>query len=519
MMTERRDPCRRALLSVSDKTGLVPFARRLVEASVALISTGGTARALREAGLPVQSVSDLTGFPECFDGRVKTLHPAVHGGILQRRDDPEHRRTGRELGIEPIDLVVVNLYPFARTVANPECAWDDAIEQVDIGGPSMVRAAAKNHADVTVVVDPQDYDSVADAVAAGGTTAGMRRQLALAAFRHTAAYDAAICRWMAERLESDDRPLPRVLHEDLFERATLRYGENPHQAAALYGPIGDTLLEGAQVLQGKTLSYNNIVDLDAALDAVAEFDEPAAVVVKHTNPCGVGWDPAGAEQAWAHALAADPVSAFGGIVAFNRTVEASLAEQLAERFLEVLAAPEFSPEALETLKRRQNLRVVRCDPARQGPLWRLRTTRFGHLAQTIDPPIRDATEAWDVVTQLQPSEAQQRALAFAWRVCKHVKSNAIVLAEPQRTLGIGAGQMSRVDAVELAVRKATGPTEGAVLASDAFFPFRDGLDRAADAGVRAIVQPGGSRRDDEVIAAANERGIAMVFTGARHFRH
>jgi phosphoribosylaminoimidazolecarboxamide formyltransferase/IMP cyclohydrolase len=506
---------RRALLSVSDKRDLAPFARRLADLGFELVSTGGTFRVLRDAGVPVRYVTEVTGHPEVFDGRVKTLHPRVHGGILYRRDLETHVAQAAENEIAPIDVVVVNLYPFQDTVARPDVSAEEAIEQIDIGGPAMVRAAAKNFASVTIVTNPDDYGRVADELERDGTTSdATRRELALAAFEHTATYDAAIATWLR-----GTETLPPTILEPLVKVDDLRYGENPHQAAALYRNAGQPAFGGARVLQGKALSYNNLVDLDAAVACVAEFDEPAAVVVKHTNPCGVGRHESSLLEAWTRGLEGDPVSAFGGIVAFNRAVDEALATALSERFLEVIAAPDFSDEALAVLGAKTNLRVLALGDDFGAVTRRYRHTLFGMLAQDDDAPIATLDEAWDVVTDRAPTDSEARALAFLWRVTKHVKSNAIVVGSAERTYGVGAGQMSRVDAVELAVKKATGPLDGAVLGSDAFFPFRDGLDAAARAGVRAVIQPGGSKRDDEVIAAANEHGIAMVFTGTRHFRH
>ncbi len=511
-------PARRALLSVSDKTGIVAFGRRLAALGFELVSTGGTCAALREAGLDVTYVSDITGFPELWGGRVKTLHPMVHGGILYRRDLGQHAAEAAAHGVVPIDVIAVNLYPFVRTVADPNVSEHDAIEQIDIGGPAMVRAAAKNFEGVAVVVDPADYDDVARAFEEGSPCRDHRRALALKAFRHTATYDSAIATWLGG-VSGDDAVLPPQLHEPLIRASELRYGENPHQAAALYHAAGQEPLHGADVLQGKALSYNNLVDLDAAVAAVLEYDEPAAVVVKHTNPCGVGRSSRSLLRAWERALAGDPVSAFGGIVAVNREVDGALAEQLADRFLEVVAAPSFSTDAAAALGAKKNLRLVAWGDARLDTARAVRRTLFGTLVQGADPRIDAIDETWNVVTERAPSDDETTALRFLWRVCKHVKSNAIVVGDASRTFGVGAGQMSRVDAVELAVKKSTGPLAGAALASDAFFPFRDGLDAAAQAGITAVIQPGGSRRDDEVVAAANEHGIAMVFTGHRHFRH
>jgi len=512
-------PARRALLSVSDKRDLVPFARRLAALGFELVSTGGTFRVLREGGVPVTYVSDVTEHPEVFDGRVKTLHPRVHGGILFNRAMDTHHAEAADNGIVPIDVVVVNLYPFRETIAREGVTPNDAVENIDIGGPAMVRAAAKNFSAVTVVVSPDAYDRVATELEADGATSlETRRALALEAFRHTASYDAAIATWMATQC-GEDAVLPAEIHAPLLKVDDLRYGENPHQRASLYTADGTPALNGAEVLQGKALSYNNLVDLDGAVGAVLEFDEPACVVVKHTNPCGVGRDDASLKTAWDRALAGDPVSAFGGIVALNREVDADVAEGLTGLFLEIVAAPAFTGAARELLAAKKNLRVVTLDVDRLAPARAVRPTLFGTLVQDADPTIDRIDETWDVATERAPTDAEAVALRFMWRVCKHVKSNAIVLGTAERTVGVGAGQMSRVDAVHLAVRKATGPLEGAVLASDAFFPFRDGVDAAAAAGIRAIVQPGGSRRDPEVIAACNEHGIAMVFTGHRHFRH
>jgi phosphoribosylaminoimidazolecarboxamide formyltransferase/IMP cyclohydrolase len=510
---------RRALLSVSDKTGLVPFAATLAELGFELVSTGGTFKVLSDAGIPVRYVTEITGYPEVYGGRVKTLHPVVHGGILHRRDDAAHVSQADELGVVPIDIVVVNLYPFVQTVTKPGVTFEEAIENIDIGGPAMVRASAKNHASVTIVVSPDDYGRVAAALKESGETgAELRKELALKAYRHTATYDSAIATWLASAVGEHDA-LPAEIHRPLVKVDDLRYGENPHQAAALYRGAGDEALNGARVLQGKAISYNNLVDLDAAVALVLEFDEPAAVIIKHTNPCGTGRDAASLLAAYERALAADPVSAFGGIVALNRPVDGALGAKLAELFLEVIVAPSFDEDARERLGSKANLRLVEFDAARLRMRRVERSTLFGTLVQTEDPRIGDLDEEWNVVTDRAPTAEEETALRFLWRVCKHVKSNAIVIGDALSTIGVGAGQMSRVDSVKLAVGKATRSVEGAGLASDAFFPFRDGLDEAARAGVKAIIQPGGSRKDAEVIAAANEHGIAMVFTGHRHFRH
>lgn len=508
---------RYALLSVSDKTGLAPFAKKLVDSGWKLLSTGGTLRTLTEAGIPAQQVSDYTGSPEVFGGRVKTLHPKIHGGILQRRELPEHVKEAQEQDIPPIDLVVVNLYPFRETIARQDATFADAIENIDIGGPSMLRSAAKANASVTVVCDPNDYDEIAKMLSMGDTTPAQRRTLALKAFRHTAAYDAMIATWLATQ-NHEGETLPNERHESSIMVQSLRYGENPHQSAALYKPLYTADLSGAKILQGKALSYNNVVDLDGAVNAVQEFDEPACVIVKHTNPCGVGRDASEVLTAYQEALEGDPVSAFGGIVSVNRTIEKPLAEAIASRFFEVVSAPGFTPDALEVLSEKKNLRLV--DLSAFEPITlRRRSTLFGELVQTEDPRISDMNVTWTVATKRQPNQDEMIAMQFLWRVCKHVKSNAIVIGNRVRTFGVGAGQMSRVDAVKLAVTKATADLQGAVLASDAFFPFRDGVDEAAKAGIKAIVQPGGSIRDQEVIDAANEHGIAMIFTGHRHFRH
>ncbi len=504
---------RRALLSVSNKTGLVPFAQGLADLGFEIISTGGTFRVLTDAGVPVRYVTEVTGHPEVFGGRVKTLHPKVHGGILYRRDLEDHVAEAVSHQIAPVDVVACNLYPFQATVAKPGVSEEDAIENIDIGGPAMVRAAAKNFSSVAVVTSPGDYPSVLASLQAGELDRDARRALALKAFRHTAEYDAAIATYLTGAgvcADSINEPLQKV--------TDLRYGENPHQAAALYQAAGTEPLGGAQVLQGKALSYNNIVDLDGAVAAMLEFKDPAVVVVKHTNPCGVGRDHDSIVAAWKRALAGDPVSAFGGIVAANREIDAELAGELKKMFLEVVAAPGFDPAAREILAKKKNLRLIEL-PADLGEARVYRHTLFGMLAQDADPNIDDIAETWTVATDRSPSADEELALRFLWRVSKHVKSNAIVVGNHERTVGVGAGQMSRVDAVHLAVKKATGPLDGAALASDAFFPFRDGVDAAAAAGIKAIIQPGGSKRDQEVIDACNEQGITMVFTGHRHFKH
>ena len=509
---------RRALLSVFDKTGLADLARTLAGHGIELISTGGTAAALRAAGLEVTDVAAVSGRPEILDGRVKTLQPEIHGGILARRADPAHMAVLAEHGIRPIDLVVVNLYPFAATLASG-ADFATCIENIDIGGPAMIRAAAKNHADVVVLTDPADYPALAQALEAGGTEVPLRLELARKAFAHTAAYDAAIASWLAG-LEGPILPDPLLLAAPL--RQKLRYGENPHQTSALYAwPQGRPGVGEARQLQGKALSYNNLQDSDAAIELASGFARPTVVIVKHTNPCGVASAPT-LDEAWERALAADPVSAFGGIVATNRPVDEATAEGLAGLFLEVVAAPGFSGEALALLAAKPNLRLLELDrlPGPKDPMLDIRGIAGGLLVQARDIETSDPA-SWKAVTRRSPTAEERTALAFAWTVCRQVRSNAIVVAAGESTRGIGGGQTSRVQAVELACRAlrvepAAGPL---VLASDAFFPFADGIERAAEAGVRAIVQPGGSLRDGEVIAACDAHDIAMLVTGMRHFRH
>lgn len=529
-----------ALVSVSDKRGVVELCRELVALGMRVISTGGTAKALADAKVPVTQVAEVTGAPEILDGRVKTLHPKIHGGILGRAT-PAHQAEMAAHEIAPIDLVVVNLYPFQATIANEGVSWQDAIENIDIGGPAMLRSSAKNHERVTVVVDPDDYGAVlADLRARGEVAAARRLALATKAFAHTAAYDAAIAAFLsavpAEQVPAPEEQaprgeLPRVLGGQWRQLYPLRYGENPHQRAAFYADASSPLpaaarvqpsIASAEVLGGKQLSYNNILDLDAALGLVLEFAEPAAVVVKHNNPCGVA---VGADVAAAYRRArdADSVSAFGGIVAVNREVDEALAQLLGETFLECVVAPSFSAAAREALAGKKNLRLVAASglwtPAPSGEVaWSLRSVAGGLLLQTADSGRVDVA-ASKVVSKRAPSGEELADLAFAWRVAKHVKSNAIVFARDGVTVAIGAGQMSRVDSVRICERKAGAALAGAVVASDAFFPFRDGVDVLAAAGARAVVQPGGSVRDEEVIGAADEHGLAMCFTGMRHFRH
>ena len=513
---------RRALLSVSDKTGVADLARQLHELGVELLSTGGTAGQLRQAGLPVREVASYTGFPEIMDGRVKTLHPKVHGGLLGRRGQDDE--VMREHGIEPIDLLVVNLYPFAATTARPGCSYDDAVENIDIGGPAMLRAAAKNHAHVAVLVDPADYGRALEEIRDGaGLSFATRQRLAAKAFAHTAAYDEMVASYLAKEVPGTNYPQTLVLHFE--KKLDLRYGENPHQSAAFYA---DPSAPGASVatarqLQGKELSFNNIADADTALECVRHFEQPACVIVKHANPCGVALAPTAAE-AYDRAYRTDPTSAFGGIIAFNRPLDAPTAAAILERqFVEVIVAPEVQAGARTLLAGKPNLRVLETgDLGREaGSRLDLRGVAGGLLLQSHDAG-SIAAAGLRVVTRRSPTDDETQDLLFAWRVCKYVKSNAIVYARGQMTLGVGAGQMSRVVSSRIAAMKAREEgldIEGAVMASDAFFPFRDGLDVAAEFGIRAVIQPGGSMRDSEVIAAADEHGMAMVFTGMRHFRH
>jgi len=518
-MTVTPPRVKRALLSVFDKSGIIPLARELHAHGAELISTGGTARALLEADLPVREVAELTGFPEMLDGRVKTLHPAVHGGLLAVRSNKEHMRQAERHGIGMIDMVVINLYPFEKTARDRPGAVEEVIEMIDIGGPAMIRSASKNHQDVVVLVDPRDYDLVLSELrAAGDVSQATRLALAARAFAHTAAYDALITDYLETRAGGLGFPdtLPLAFRK-VFD---LRYGENPHQTAALYqdplekapGPVN------AEKLQGKELSFNNLLDLDAAWALVCDFDEPACAIIKHTNPAGVSLG-ADAAQAYRRALAADPVSAFGGIVAFNRPVTEPAAREMAALFLEAVIAPDFEPDALEVLRGRKNLRVMRTGSTARVEGGRdYKRLVSGLLVQGRDRVMPLAGEL-KVVSRREPAREEMDGLRFAWIVARHVKSNAIVYARGTTTAGVGAGQMSRVDAVRFGAAKAVGPLQGCVLASDAFFPFRDGVDEAASHGITAIIQPGGSVKDAEVIAAADELGIAMVFTGRRHFRH
>ena len=514
----------RALLSVTDKAGIADFAQCLGRHGVELISTGGTARTLREAGLQIRDVSDVTGFPEMFDGRVKTLHPKIHGGILHIRNNAEHRRQVSAFGIEPIDMVVVNLYAFERTVANPDATFAEIIENIDIGGPALVRSAAKNFEDVAVVTRPADYGFLADEldVNRGMLTRETRWRLAQHAFMATANYDTAIAGSL-ERIEPTAAGLPLRRDDDFPQSLSLsypmahmlRYGENPHQRAALYRDESGTGIAGAAQLQGKELSYNNLVDLDACWDLAQEFEEPAVAIIKHTNPCGaaVGRN---LLEAYRKALISDPVSAFGGVIGVNREINADTADEMASLFVEAIAAPNFTDEALVRFGAKKNLRLIVVRRAHTERVFK--QVSGGMLLQDADHGCLSVADL-KVATQRAPSEEELSALLFAWKVAKHVKSNAIVYARDGQTIGVGAGQMSRVDAARFGAMKAVLPLKGCVAASDAFFPFPDGLEVVAEAGATAVIQPGGSVRDNEVIAAADRLGVAMIFTGMRHFRH
>jgi phosphoribosylaminoimidazolecarboxamide formyltransferase/IMP cyclohydrolase len=536
--TEGLRRVRRALLSVSDKTGLVEFARHLRGFGVEILSTGRTATALREAGVEVRDVSDVTGFPEMLDGRVKTLHPRIHGALLALRDDPAHARSLAEHGIEPIDMVVVNLYPFEQTIARAGVTPEEAVEQIDIGGPSMIRSAAKNFKDVAVVVSPDTYPRLIEEMtrAGGALSLATRGELAWRAFARTCAYDSYVFNYLGGRVASEsflkevdslveghvaESTPPNALWPSfnlkLRKTSDLRYGENPHQFAALYDAGEDDGIARAELLGGKEMSFNNYVDADAAWQLVCDFDETACAIIKHTNPSGVGTAETPAE-AYRKALATDPVSAFGGIVAFNRTVDEEAAHAVTEIFTEVVVAPDFDERAVAVLRSKKNLRILRAGAARQPGGLDFKRITGGLLVQTRDTH-RLESSALKTVTRRAPTEEELGALLFAWTVCKHTKSNAIVYARAGQTVGVGAGQMSRVDSVRLGAMRARLPLQDSVLASDAFFPFRDGVDEAARHGITAIIQPGGSMRDDEVITAADEHGLAMVFTGVRHFRH
>ncbi|HEX6187754.1 MAG TPA: bifunctional phosphoribosylaminoimidazolecarboxamide formyltransferase/IMP cyclohydrolase [Pyrinomonadaceae bacterium] len=567
-MTDKTDAglrkIRRALISVSDKIGIVDFAQELRSFGVEIISTGGTAKALREAGIDVLDVADITGFPEMMDGRVKTLHPKIHGALLGVRDNPEHMAAMEQHGIAPVDMVVINLYPFEQTVAREDITLAEAIEQIDIGGPALIRSAAKNYRDVAVVTSPELYRQIRTEMILdeGALTLATREALARLAFMRTAFYDSAIFPYLSANLEGAKSsqmfpPVPEILdkmstymnlfsstmkslHGDQFEAAEdeqfaehqqlslnkisdLRYGENPHQAAALYdlgargGSVEQDGVASAEQLGGKEMSFNNYVDADAAWQLVCDFDDTACAIIKHTNPAGAATG-ATAEEAYRRALACDPVSAFGGIVAFNRTVDSAAAEAVGGIFVEVVIAPDFDEAALEVLTAKKNLRVLRAGAAKTPDGFEYKQISGGMLVQTSDTH-RLTREGLKIVSNRVPSDKEIDDLLFAWTVCKHTKSNAIVYARDKQTVGVGAGQMSRVDSVKIGAMRAQLPVAGSVLASDAFFPFRDGIDEAAKHGITAVIQPGGSVRDEEVIAAANEHNVAMVLTGIRHFKH
>ncbi|PYS89436.1 MAG: bifunctional phosphoribosylaminoimidazolecarboxamide formyltransferase/inosine monophosphate cyclohydrolase [Acidobacteria bacterium] len=541
----------RALVSVSDKAGVVEFAKSLSDLGVRIISTGGTANTLRENGIDVTDVADITGFPEMMDGRVKTLHPKIHGGFLALRDNESHLAAMQMHSIDPIDLVVVNLYPFEQTVAKDDVTLEDAVENIDIGGPAMIRSASKNWQDVAVVTDPRLYDGIVDELraSAGSLSLSTRKRLAALAYTRTASYDLAISSYLARQLSDDDLvfleplnplgglifiesenadeeptdDLPASISIEMAKINDLRYGENPHQKAALYSTGESGGLANAEQLHGKEMSYNNYVDAEAAWDLVNDIDELTVAIIKHTNPSGVGMG-ASNEEAYRRALSTDPISAFGGIVAFNRTVDGVTAASVTQVFTEVVIAPDFDPEALAVFEQKKNLRVLRLAGSILGSSskrYEIKQVSGGCLAQEVDDH-RLLESDLKVVSERKPSESEIRSMLLAWRVCKHVKSNAIVLANETQTLGVGAGQMNRVDSVRIAAMRAERfdlPVKGSALASDAFFPFRDNVDEAAKLGVSAIIQPGGSIKDDESIAAANEHGITMAFTGIRHFKH
>lgn len=517
----------RAILSVTDKSGIVEFAGKLAGMKVELFSTGGTAKLLRDSKVAVKDISELTGFPEMMDGRVKTLHPKVHGGILHVRGNPAHVAAAREHGIQPIDMVVVNLYAFEKTAAKPGVSFDELIENIDIGGPSMVRSAAKNFRDVAIVTSPEDYQAIADEMSQSGGGLGLatRWRLAQKAFATTAAYDSAISATLGAisldsgsqrfKLPASQSDFPATLHFSLNKAMDLRYGENPHQRAAMYSDGSGGGLANSRQLQGKELSYNNIVDLQAAWDLAQDFDETVCAIIKHTNPAGAATG-ATLREAYLRALETDPVSAYGGVIGVNRAVDGATAEEMAKLFVEAIAAPGFAPQAQARFAAKKNLRLVEVKPIQ--PKYALKAVSGGMLVQ--DPDVRPlARSDLKIASKRQPTDAEMRALLFAWKVCKHVKSNAIVYAREGQTVGVGAGQMSRVDSCKIGAMKAILPLKGTVAASDAFFPFPDGVEEIARAGATAVIQPGGSVRDQEVIEAADRLGLAMVLTGIRHFRH
>ena len=513
---------KRALISVSDKTGVVDIAKGLEALGAEILSTGGTAKALREAGVKVTDVAAYTGSPEILDGRVKTLHPKIHGGLLGRRSVPAHVEQMTQHGIGPIDVVVVNLYPFEATIARPNCHFDDAIENIDIGGPSMLRSAAKNHEDVLVLVDPSDYTRVLDAVNTNTVTRALRRELAMKVFQHTARYDSLIAGYLEKQVQGGEVKFPKMLSLQFELAEILRYGENPHQQGAFYRELNahEPSVSRGTILHGKAMSYNNFLDANSALELAKEYEACAVAIIKHNNPCGVALGNTPVE-AYVKARETDPVSAFGGVIAFNRPVDLAAAKEITSTFVEVVIAPGFAEDALAELKRKKDLRLLDV-----GPLVKVNQDGYdlkklvgGLIVQDRDLGVLTDLKALKVPTVRKPTDEEYAACAFAWTVCKHVKSNAIIYAKPGQTVGIGAGQMSRVDSVKLAAMKAQMPVKGCVMASDAFFPFRDGLDAAAQAGITAVIQPGGSIRDAEIVKAADEHGLAMILTGMRHFRH
>lgn len=513
---------KRALISVSDKAGVVELAKGLEALGAEILSTGGTAKALRDAGVQVTDVAAYTGSPEILDGRVKTLHPKIHGGLLGRRSLKPHVEQMNQHGIGPIDVVVVNLYPFESTIAKPDCQFEDAIENIDIGGPSMLRSAAKNHEDVLVLVDPADYARVLDAVRGNTATAALRRELAMKVFQHTARYDGLIAAYLEKQARGGEVKFPTVLSLQFELSETLRYGENPHQQGAFYRErhSNEPSVSRGKILHGKAMSYNNFLDANSALELVKEYDETAVAIIKHNNPCGVALGATPVES-YVKARETDPVSAFGGVIAFNRIVDMAAAKEITSTFVEVVIAPGFAEDALAELKRKKDLRLLDVGPLTKGNQdgFDLKKLVGGLIVQDRDLGVLADLRALTVPTVRKPTDEEYAACSFAWKVCKHVKSNAIIYAKPGQTVGIGAGQMSRVDSVKLAAMKAQMPVKGCVMASDAFFPFRDGLDAAAEAGITAVIQPGGSIRDAEVVKAADEHGMAMILTGMRHFRH
>ena len=513
---------KRALVSVSDKTGVVDMAKGLAALGAEILSTGGTAKVLRDAGVAVTDVAAYTGSPEILDGRVKTLHPKIHGGLLGRRSVPAHVSQMQQHGIGPIDVVVVNLYPFEATISKPDCPFEDAIENIDIGGPSMLRSAAKNHDDVVVIVDPTDYARVLEALKASTVDHALRRELAMKVFQHTARYDSLIAGYLEKQVQGGEGKFPAILSLQFERVETLRYGENPHQQGAFYRELNtkEPSVSRAKTLHGKAMSYNNFLDANSALELVKEYDETAVVIIKHNNPCGVALG-ATPVEAYVKARETDPVSAFGGVIAFNMPVDLAAAKEITSTFVEVVIAPGYAEDALTELKRKKDLRLLDIGPLSKAKPEGIDLKKLvgGLIVQDRDLGALADLKALQVPTQRKPTAEEYATCAFAWKVCKHVKSNAIIYARPGQTVGIGAGQMSRVDSVKLAGMKAVLPVKGCVMASDAFFPFRDGLDAAAQAGITAVIQPGGSIRDHEIVKAADEHGIAMIMTGMRHFRH